>query len=60
MEKYQQHGCLYRLIGRCKHCIVDEDTSHHPNNFDCPNFKAIGVIGVAEKPLDQNEEKSKE
>lgn len=32
------HGCLNRLIGRCPHCLIDEDQSHHPNNFDCPGF----------------------
>jgi hypothetical protein len=55
----ERHGCLYRLIGRCKHCMIDENISHHPNNFDCPNFKAIGVF-VVEKPSDKNIEKPKE
>jgi len=46
IDKTKTHGCLYRLIGRCKNCTIDEDTSHHPNNYDCPNFKPIGIFGV--------------
>ena len=25
----------------CEKCIRDLCTEHHPNNYDCPNFKPI-------------------
>jgi len=43
-------GCLYRMIGQCKNCTPDYDRSHHPNNYDCPKFHALGVMNVRGLP----------
>jgi hypothetical protein len=59
-NKQEIHGCLYRLIGRCPHCTLDEGTSHHPNNFDCQSFKAIGIWTINPKPIETTEEPQKE
>ena len=44
MERNNAKGieeCLNRVLGRCKKCIRDCDINHHPNNYDCPNYKPI-------------------
>ncbi len=38
--------CLRRLLGYCKDCVHDLDTSKHPNNYDCPGFKVVVVKGI--------------
>lgn len=44
------YDCLHRFLGECPKCVPDYDTSHHPNNYDCPRFYKIGVgfFGVIE------------
>ena len=36
--------CLHRVIGNCKDCIRDFDTSHHPNNYDCPKYREVRIV----------------
>jgi hypothetical protein len=31
--------CLNRFLGRCTECSEDYNTNHHPNNYDCKNYK---------------------
>jgi len=38
--------CKGQLLGRCPKCEYDVDKNHHPNNFDCPNFKGIGCVYI--------------
>lgn len=40
--------CLNRFLGRCIGCAEDYDQKHHPNNYDCPDYKPIkiGIILV--------------
>lgn len=33
--------CLNRFLGKCPGCERDYDTSHYPNNYDCPDYKEI-------------------
>lgn len=33
--------CENRFLGKCKNCQPDYDTSHHPNNYDCPFYKEM-------------------
>jgi len=35
--------CLNRFLGRCKGCIEDYE-NHHPNNYDCRDYKEIKII----------------
>ena len=43
--------CLNRLLKKCRNCIIDYDTAHHPNNLDCPMYRpmSIKIIEVKEK-----------
>ena len=34
-------ACINRMTGRCPDCKRDYNTTHHPNNLDCPNYKPI-------------------
>ena len=43
-ERNLEQICKNKLLGLCKDCIIDFDTSHHPNNFDCLNYDAVGII----------------
>ncbi len=36
--------CLNRLLGRCQNCTEDYDTTHHPNNYDCPWYKEVKIL----------------
>lgn len=48
--------CLNRLIGRCDGCERDYNAEHHPNNYDCPNYKEvnINIINVIEKEEEEH------
>lgn len=35
--------CLNRWLGRCRNCSPDFDPTHFPNNYHCPEFKAIHI-----------------
>ena len=39
-----EETCLHRLVGQCKECISDLDISHHPNNYDCPDYIKVTII----------------
>ena len=43
--------CLNRLLKKCRNCIIDYDTAHHPNNLDCPMYHpmTIKIFEVKEK-----------
>ena len=51
--------CLNKFLGYCKHCSYDVDTSHHPNNFDCPKFKPMGCVYITLEQPKENDERSK-
>jgi len=36
--------CLNRFLGRCQGCIEDYNEGHHPNNYDCRDYKEIKII----------------
>jgi hypothetical protein len=37
--------CLNRLIGRCENrCQRDYNATHHPNNYDCVNYREVNVL----------------
>jgi hypothetical protein len=42
--------CLNRLIGICENatngqgCRIDYDTTHHPNNYDCPKYHEVTLL----------------
>jgi len=36
--------CLNRFLGICKHCRLDYDERHHPNNLDCPRYRELSLI----------------
>jgi len=40
MKIKPKYLCSEKFLGRCKKdCTPDFDTTHYPNNYDCPNFK---------------------
>ena len=47
---HRQVICLSMMIGRCRECSEDYDITHHPNNYDCPDYKptALHVFTVEE------------
>lgn len=46
--------CLNRLIGRCeKICEMDYDTTHHPNNYDCKDYKEVNFFEFEVKERDK-------
>jgi len=36
--------CLNRLIDKCVNCKKDYDINHHPNNYDCKDYKEVKII----------------
>ena len=36
--------CVNKFIGLCPKCEEDTDTTHYPNNFDCPRYKAMTLF----------------
>jgi len=44
--------CLNRFLGRCVGCKRDYDTSHHPNNLDCKDYKLISILYFTIKDSD--------
>ena len=36
-------GHIVPVRENCNHCKRDIDTSHHPNNYDCPYYIAMKV-----------------
>ena len=47
--------CLHRILGHCPNCQEDVDTSHHPNNLECPMYHPVSLtIGWAEEVLDDS------
>ncbi len=38
--------CQGQLLGYCPNCSYDVNKNHHPNNLDCPRYKAIGFVSI--------------
>ena len=36
--------CLNRFLGRCKDCSEDYNVNHHPNNYDCRDYKELRIV----------------
>lgn len=43
LSKFNNTTCLNRMLGKCPNCERDYDTTHHPNNLDCPKYKSVGM-----------------
>jgi len=44
-------NCLNRFLGKCPKCAEDYDTTHHPNNLDCPDYHEINIQNLEVKSL---------
>ena len=42
--------CLNKVMGDCPDCTEDCDTSHHPNNLDCPRYVPLGFLLITVQP----------
>jgi len=47
--------CFNQFLGNCLKCTRDLDTTHHPNNYDCPRYKPIYLETFEVKREVQNE-----
>jgi hypothetical protein len=46
------------MIGQCNNCTPDYDTTHHPNNLDCPRYREVPLLIVNPIPLRQTKQNS--
>ena len=50
--------CVHGMLGDCPKCLFDMDTSHHPNNMDCPRFKPLGFLFIKIEPAKERKNDS--